>query len=169
MLEKKHYGIALVGHNVCAFKDVDSEAVRRADAIVSIGDPGEAMPAAIVRSRKRRLRLSFYDLDHEARESPQVDHVRELINFVKTVKADDRLLVHCYAGISRSTASLAIIFTVLYPELDHDVIFEAVHAIRPEAWPNKRMIAFADDILNCGGRFTSALLRFRSRVIEDGA
>jgi predicted protein tyrosine phosphatase len=167
MMEQRIRDIVLVGHRVYAFEDVTADAVAQADAIVSIGDPGESMPLAVSRSRKRRLRLTFFDFDHEHGESPQIDHVRDLIAFAKDLQPGQKLLVHCYAGISRSTASLAIILAVLHPELDYDAIFEAVHRIRPEAWPNKRIIAYADHILKCEGQFNDALQRFRWRVTES--
>ena len=165
-MENQIRDVVLAGHRVYAFDDVNADAVAEADAIVSIGDPGESVPRAITRSQKRQLRLTFFDYDHEASESPQLDHVRDLIAFAKDVRPGQKLLVHCYAGISRSTASLAIILAVLHPELDYDAIFEAVHRIRPEAWPNKRLIAYADHILKCEGQFNDALQRFRWRVTE---
>jgi predicted protein tyrosine phosphatase len=167
MQEQLIRDIVLVSHGVYAFDDVTEAAVSVADAIVSIGDPGEAAPRAVSRSKKRCLRLTFADYDHEYPTSPQHAHVNDIIAFARATRPDERLLVHCYAGISRSTASLAIILRVLHPELDHDAVFEAVHRIRPEAWPNRRLIAYADEILKCEGEFSAALQRFRWRVTES--
>ena len=36
-------------------------------------------------------------------------------------------------------------------------IFARIRAIRPIAWPNSRMVDFADDILGRGGRLNAAL------------
>ena len=43
------------------------------------------------------------------------------------------------------------------PVGDEDGIFARIREIRPIAWPNSRMIGFADDILGRGGRLNAAL------------
>ena len=67
------------------------------------------------------------------------------------------LLVHCHAGISRSTAALATLLARHTPLGDEAGIFARIREIRPIAWPNSRMIGFADDILGRGGRLNAAL------------
>jgi predicted protein tyrosine phosphatase len=39
---------------------------------------------------------------------PQAEHVAELLGFVATCDPTDSVLIHCYAGISRSTAAAYI-------------------------------------------------------------
>jgi predicted protein tyrosine phosphatase len=46
---------------------------------------------------------------------------------------DAHLLVHCHAGISRSTAAMAAGLTQALPDTPADGIFEVVLRIRPQA------------------------------------
>ena len=159
--------LVLVGHRVCAIDEITDACVAEADAIVSIDDPGQPVPQEITRAEKPLLRLSFFDYDHEDEESPHIEHVQALIAFAADTKPAQKLLVHCYAGISRSTASLAVIFAVMHPTLAYDDIFEAIYQIRPQAWPNTRLIAYADQVLKCNGQFSAALARFRRSVTSN--
>jgi hypothetical protein len=102
--------VVLVGHKVYAVDEITDEAVAAVDAIVSIDDPEEPVPNKVSLSNKRHLVLRFFDYDHEDDQSPQLGHVRDLIAFPAETRPGEKLLVHCYAGISRSTAALAIIF-----------------------------------------------------------
>ena len=43
------------------------------------------------------------------------------------------------------------------PVGEEEGIFARIREIRPIAWPNSRMIGFADDILGRGGRLSAAL------------
>jgi len=45
------------------------------------------------------------------------------------------------------------------PQEDAEELFDRLRTIRPQAWPNLRMVAFADDLLGRGGRLTAALGR----------
>jgi predicted protein tyrosine phosphatase len=159
--------IVVRGHRICALYDVTSEAVAAADTIVSIGDPADPVPREIASSGKRCLSLRFFDYDYEDAEAPQLRDARELIAFASQITPAEKLRVHCHAGISRSTAALAVILAVQHPELAYDVIFETVYAIRPEAWPNKRIIAHADRLLRAEGQFSMALQRFYLRHLDS--
>jgi predicted protein tyrosine phosphatase len=95
---------------------------------------------------------------------PERGHIEALLEFGKGLAAavDDplnHLLVHCHAGISRSTASMTILLAEARPEADEDVLFAHIREIRPQAWPNSRMIAMADELLDRGGRLVGALRR----------
>jgi predicted protein tyrosine phosphatase len=161
MNEKLVRNVVLVGHKVYALDEITDEAAAAADAIVSIDDPEEPVPSEVSPSNKRCLVLRFFDYDHEDDRSPQLGHARDLIALAAETRPGEKVLVHCYAGISRSTAALAIIFAVIHPELSYDEIFEAIYLIRPITWPNTRLVAYADQILKCGGQFSAALSRFR--------
>jgi predicted protein tyrosine phosphatase len=73
---------------------------------------------------------------------------------------EGHLLVHCHAGISRSTAAMAMLMAQAAPDEDEDSLLERLLAIRPKAWPNSRMVEFADELLGRDGR----LLRAAGRV-----
>jgi len=74
------------------------------------------------------------------------------------------LLIHCYAGISRSTAGAYIIASALNPTLDESELARTVRSLSPSATPNIRLVALADEILDRQGRMVSAI-----RAIGRGA
>ena len=69
-------------------------------------------------------------------------------------------------GVSRSTAAMAIVLAQIHPDRDEDDLFERLLTIRPQAWPNSRMIGFADHLLGRGGRLTSALGKLYQRQLS---
>jgi predicted protein tyrosine phosphatase len=62
-------------------------------------------------------------------------------------------------GISRSTAAMVALLAVFHPGEDEDKIFARLVEMRPEAWPNSRMIKLTDDLLGRRGCLTAALGR----------
>jgi predicted protein tyrosine phosphatase len=67
------------------------------------------------------------------------------------------MVVHCYAGISRSTAAAFIALCVARPERDEREIARALRAAASFANPNPRLIALADDLLHRHGRMVQAI------------
>jgi predicted protein tyrosine phosphatase len=67
-----------------------------------------------------------------------------------------RLLVHCHAGVSRSTASMVLILAQALPALPATAIVREVLRIRPQAWPNLRIIEMGDALLGRHGEIVAA-------------
>ncbi len=92
---------------------------------------------------------------------PERKDVIRLLEFGETIdlvpEKQDHLLVHCHMGVSRSTAAMATLLLQDHPESDEETIFARILQVRPQMWPNSRMIGFADDILGRRGRFSAAL------------
>jgi predicted protein tyrosine phosphatase len=100
----------------------------------------------------------FYDFSDEDSDpfikknieklGPQKGHIKRLIDIIKS-KIDRpqkiHLAINCYAGISRSTA-LGIISLTLAGRTPTQALNEVLN-IRPQAWPNLRMLRFASEIL----------------------
>jgi predicted protein tyrosine phosphatase len=68
-------------------------------------------------------------------------------------------------GISRSTAAMAMLLAQAHPEQEEEAIAQSLTSIRPKAWPNSRMIAFADEILGREGRLTLAARKMYGRLL----
>jgi predicted protein tyrosine phosphatase len=68
-------------------------------------------------------------------------------------------------GISRSTAAMTTLLAQAHPDEDEDALFSHIAEIRPQAWPNSRMIGFADELLDRRGRLTAALARLYARQL----
>ena len=74
------------------------------------------------------------------------------------------LVLHCWAGISRSTAAAYIAACALAPDRDEAALALVLREASPSATPNARFIALADDILGRQGRMVDAI-----RAIGRGA
>ena len=67
------------------------------------------------------------------------------------------IVVHCYAGISRSTAGAFITACALNPERDERTIARLIRDASPTAQPNLRLVALADNLLGRKGRMVKAV------------
>jgi predicted protein tyrosine phosphatase len=150
----------MLSYQIAGLGEVTEETVGLADAVVSILEPKQPIPIEIERSSARTLILRFSDFEGGEPNGPRRKHVRELLAFATQIAPTDRLLVHCYAGISRSTASAAVILAGLSQGREYDKIFQSVGAHRRGAWPNAKIIELADRELRAHGAFIDALHRF---------
>jgi predicted protein tyrosine phosphatase len=88
---------------------------------------------------------------------PADSHVGDLIRFVREWDRAAPLVVHCYAGISRSTAAAFIGACSLNPQRDEATIARALRHASPTATPNRRLVSIADRMLARRGRMVAAI------------
>jgi predicted protein tyrosine phosphatase len=88
---------------------------------------------------------------------PGEDHVEKLVDFVTGWDRAAPLVVHCYAGISRSTAGAFITACALNPERDERAIARLIRDASPTAQPNLRLVELADSLLGRKGRMVKAV------------
>jgi hypothetical protein len=79
---------------------------------------------------------------------PQRYHVQNIITFIKENLVDSKneynLGINCFAGVSRSTA-IGIIAWALQGKTPEEALVSILE-VRPQAWPNLRMLRFAKEI-----------------------
>jgi predicted protein tyrosine phosphatase len=88
---------------------------------------------------------------------PGADHVADLLGFARAWDRRRSLVVHCYAGVSRSTAAAYAVACALRPERGEAEIAASLRRASPSATPNPRLIALADDALGRAGRMVDAI------------
>jgi len=88
---------------------------------------------------------------------PAEEHVVELIEFVQRWDRRAPLVMHCYAGISRSTAGAFISACTLNPGRDEAAIAQIIRRSSATATPNIMLVGHADRILGRGGRMVAAV------------
>jgi predicted protein tyrosine phosphatase len=88
---------------------------------------------------------------------PGKQHVDELLTFVRRWDRKAPLVVHCYAGISRSTAGAFVTACALNPQRDEHKIAAALRLASPTAFPNLRIVRLADRALQRNGRMVRAI------------
>lgn len=67
------------------------------------------------------------------------------------------MIVHCWAGVSRSTAAGYILSHALTPGSDPHDLAKLLRSRAPWATPNGRMVGFADDLLGADGQMREAV------------
>lgn len=119
----------------------------------------------------RHLRLGMNDVADVlvSQDPPNERHIRELIEFGRTWDGKTPMLVHCWAGISRSTAAS---FILLCDKREPGMEREIANALRyraPHAHPNSLMVRIADKMLDRGGRMVSAIDGIgRGTIVAEG-
>ncbi len=86
---------------------------------------------------------------HMSPHAPTMDHLLTILDHTKDLKDDDRLLVNCWAGQSRSTA--AAIGILIQHGFDYLTAFEMVLEERDIALPNGLLIQHIDSHFGLGG------------------
>ncbi|NEU14914.1 protein tyrosine phosphatase [Methylobacterium sp. BTF04] len=90
---------------------------------------------------------------------PDDAHIGAILDFSRSWDRARPLVIHCYAGISRSTAAAYIAACALEPERDEAAIADALRAAAPSATPNSLFVAIADRMLARDGRMVAAIAR----------
>jgi predicted protein tyrosine phosphatase len=152
---------------ICGLDELDYYSAQGVSHVLSILDPEWPEPAAFS-AFDPHLRTTLYF--HDAIEPapgivlPQKSDVEAILAFGRDVGDDLRhLLIHCHAGISRSTAAMAMILAQAFPHENEDAIVGRLMRIRPQAWPNSRMIGFADELLGRNGQLRAAVSNIYAR------
>ena len=133
-------------------------AALRVSHLVSLVAPNEQPPTPMGIAGERHHRVAIHDINEplDGHILPGAEHIRGLIDFVRAWSHEEApILIHCVAGISRSMAAALITLVIKAPGRE----LEAARHVRnaaPHAYPNRRMIAVADQLLGCAGRLIAA-------------
>jgi predicted protein tyrosine phosphatase len=145
---------------VCSLRDMPGVVRRRqASHLVTLIDPGTPVERPLGVPESRHLRLDVDDIDAPTAgyRAPDMDSVVQLLEFSRTWDASAPMVVHCFAGISRSTASAFAIACDRNPDIAEARIALALRQAASHAMPNRRIIALADDLLGRRGRMVEAI------------
>ena len=159
------------GITICGIDELEGHGALRASHVLSILDPDWPVPEGFgAWGEHEKLELRFNDIIEETpgMTAPSADDVAALLAFGRDVVGEraSHLVVHCHAGISRSTASMTLILAQALPERSAEEILLAVHGIREKAWPNLRMIELGDAMLGRGGTLARATTRLHRLQLE---
>ncbi len=129
--------------------------------MISIGAPGDPAPASFKQSASR-IRLEFHDVieDTDSEFGPRTWHVEEVVDFAQAIQHEEgTLLVHCEAGISRSSAAALTAFaTWLGVGKEQDAV-DRTYVAQPQAQPNSLFVELADDLLGRDGALIAAVAK----------
>lgn len=157
---------------ICGIPELDEHCAAGVTHVLSILDPVHPDPPVFAAfAPHHRLALRFYDViepDTERGIAPSRADVEQLLAFGRELDAtpDGHLLIHCHAGVSRSTAAASLILAQAHPEQPAAEIFGEITRIRPRAWPNLRILEFGDALLGRDGELVAAVAAVYRRVLD---
>jgi predicted protein tyrosine phosphatase len=144
---------------ICGLDELIGHQGRGVTHILSILDPEWPDPEAFLAYDPHfRATLRFHDAIEPGPDIllPQKTDVEAILTFGRDAAEAGGLLIHCHAGISRSTAATLMILAQAHPHEGEKELAERLLQTRPVAWPNSRMITFADELLDRKGRLMTA-------------
>ena len=108
---------------------------------------------------ENHMKISFDDITEpmDGFVAPNAEHVEQVLSFVRSWDRGAPLVIHCYAGVSRSTASAFAAACALNPHRDEMTIARQIRAASPIANPNRLIVSLADKALGREGRMLRAL------------
>jgi predicted protein tyrosine phosphatase len=148
--------------HVCPLAQIDETAratgARHMVTIINRGTP-VTRPDAIAAERHLYIGVSDITTPLQGHILPGREHVQTLLDFVRAWDRTTPLLIHCFAGVSRSTAAAFIAACALGPHRDEAGIARAIRDASPTATPNARLVEAADELLGRRGRMSAAVER----------
>lgn len=157
---------------ICGIPELGAHCAAGVTHVLSILDPGYPDPVAFNDfSAHRRFGLRFHDVIGPYGDDilPSAADVAALLEFGREVELagqDTHLLIHCHAGVSRSTASAALLLAQADPARPVDDIFTEIGRIRPRAWPNILMLELGEAALGRHGDFVPAVAAQYRRALR---
>lgn len=166
--------------SVCGIEELAGRDRGAVTHVLSILDPGWPEPEALRGfAIDRRLKLHFHDVIEPLPgwTAPQRWDVELLLAFGRDLGVTGggaagappqrpHLLVHCHAGVSRSTAAAILILAQRDPARPARDVVGQVLRVRPRAWPNLRMIELGDALLGREGEIVAAVRRLYRLVLD---
>lgn len=146
--------------HVCPLALIDQTVAKTgARSLLTLLSPGTALERPIGIAPDRHLYLAVSDIVEPMPGQVLADstHLEDLLGFVHAWDRAEPMVIHCFAGVSRSTAAAYIAACALKPDGDEFAIAKALRAASPTASPNPRLIALADDALHRRGRMNGAI------------
>ena len=161
-----HFALSTL--TVCGLLELDGHGARDVTHVLSLLDPGTPEPTAFSSYDPHvRATLYFDDAIEPAANIvlPEMADVETILAFARDAGDARHLLIHCHMGVSRSTAAMLMVLAQAFPGDGEDALAERLLEIRPQAWPNSRMIGFADQRLGRAGRLMEAVTRIYARQL----
>ena len=136
---------------------VETRGIGRVVGLLAGADEHPDLPGLAATGDHLKLTMHDIAMPVDGMKPPGSKQVEELISFIGSWDRQKPMLVHCWAGISRSTASAFIAQCILNPEKSETTLARELRDLSPSATPNPLIIAHGDAILGRGGRMGDAI------------
>jgi predicted protein tyrosine phosphatase len=138
------------------YATVDETGARHIVTLLRLTDRVER-PRQIAPENHLVLAVDDIAMPMEGYTVPAQEHVERLIDFVGQWDRAAPMVVHCWAGISRSTAGAYVAACALNPDRDEQQIAWDIRRASRTAQPNVAIVSIADRLLKRQGRMVRAV------------
>jgi predicted protein tyrosine phosphatase len=120
---------------------------------------------------ERHIRFHIHDISEPliGYAAPGREHIDQLVEFALAWGGRGPIVVHCWAGISRSTAAAYTALCAINPDASETLIAARLREASPTAYPNRLMIRLADAALARRGRMVAAIESIGRGVVAGEA
>ena len=143
----------------------------RPSHVVSLLSPAYMHCAPADQPKTKHLRLGLHDIAEPQDDmiAPDEAHLAELFHFARGWEAKRPLLVHCWAGVSRSMAAAYAILCDRAGRGAEKRLAKEMRVRAPHAFPNRRMVRLADKFLHRDGAMMLAVEEMGPpTLVEEG-
>lgn len=145
---------------VCSLEKLpETIAARRPSHVVTLLEPSLMIEPVEGVAEANHLRLGVHDIttNSPGKTAPDIALVQRLLAFTRRWDRSTPMLIHCLAGVSRSTASALVVACDHNPGVPELEIAHALRRAAPHAMPNVLIIALADDLMGREGHLITAV------------
>ena len=150
----------MMGLIVCPLADLPMVVeTRHPSRVLTLLDPELEMAPPKGLPAEAWLRLSLHDIHAPTPGmiAPTHQDIERLLAFAEAWDDEAPMVVHCHAGISRSTAAAYAIACARSPRVAEETIAHRLREASPQAYPNRRIVALADQVLGRGGAMVAGV------------
>ncbi len=157
---------------ICGVNELGVFANMKIDYLVSLNDPEVPTPTPPWIKPSHHISFGFYDAEEDVPgyPCPERGEIEALLRwFVElTVKdPESRVLLQCREGRSRAPAVAYAFLALINPEANPNSILNQLLVVRPDAFPNQRIVDFADELMKRGGTLSNAVRSYKARRTEE--
>jgi predicted protein tyrosine phosphatase len=155
---------------ICGIDELPQHAAAGVSHVLSIIDTQEPRPAALDDFQAIDHELIRFDdvvAEYPGFEACTPGHIAKVLDFGERVQTapGSHVLIHCHAGVSRSTAAAAILMSQHAPGQEEKAFLRLLE-LRKHGWPNTRMVEFADQMLERDGALLRGLVAYRRALLQ---
>ena len=166
--------VSPIRFTVCGFAELKGSCDLGASHVLSLLDPGIPAPPELDRvGSSNRVELRFHDVIDALPQTrpPAAEDIEQILalgsELALSRPSHRHLLIHCHAGISRSTSAAALLWAQGEPSRSPTDIFAEIGRRRPRAWPNLLLLEYGEAALGRAGEIVPAAAMQYRRVLAE--